>query len=157
MREVQTPSWAQQVLDEHRELREKVAELQEFLKRPRPEPGESGAHTWAAALSRRLVKLHDELVRHFRFEDEGGMAEDIARRHPRAANAIDEIVGEHPALLRRVRRLMNVTLTYSEGRRPEDPSLRRRVAELLDRLERHERAETEMIHRLACDDIGIGD
>jgi hypothetical protein len=76
------PTWAQQVAEEHIELRKKIGELRDFLTIDRPAPGETGAHTWAADLAHQLVRLHDELFRHFRFEDEGGMVEEIALRHP---------------------------------------------------------------------------
>jgi hypothetical protein len=157
MSEVLAPTFAQQVSEEHRELRRKVFELREFLKMPRPRPGEPGAHTWAAALLQQLASFHDELCRHFRFEDEGGMVEDMVREHPRVANAAEALAAEHPELLGEVRWLMNDTLTYSEGHRPEDRALRRRTTDLLDCLRKHEQAEIEMIHRLECDDIGVGD
>jgi len=157
MVETMTRSWAQQVLEEHRELRRKKDRLRDYLEQPRPEPGTAGAHTWAAGLARQLVTFHDELFRHFRFEDEGGMVEEIRTRHPRATADVERLVGEHPELLRRVRKLMNEVLTYSEGRAPEDPSLRRRVTALLNRLERHECEETCMIHDLEVQDLGLGD
>lgn len=157
MPEVMTPTWAQQVLEEHRELRRKKDRLREYLREPRPEAGATGAHTWAAGLARQLVTLHDELFRHFRFEDEGGMVEEIKTRHPRATAEVDRLVGEHPEMLREVRDLMNEALTYSEGREPEDPSLRHRVTVFLNRLERHECQETCMIHDLEILDLGQGD
>ncbi len=85
------------------------------------------------------------------------MVEDVALRHPRAASAIDGIVAEHPAMLQNLRRLMTATLTYSEGRTPEDPGLRARVRRLLDCLEKHERDETELIQCLESQDLGAMD
>ena len=157
MPEVMSRTWAEQVLDEHRELRRKKDELRDYLRRPRPETGATGAHTWAAGLATQLVALHDELYRHFRFEEEGGMAEEIETRHPRATVDVERLMGEHPALLKKVRSLMDEVLTYSEGRAIEDPSLRQRVTRFLNRLERHECGETCMIHDLALLDLGLGD
>ncbi len=157
MSEVMSRTWAQQVLEEHRELRKKKDRLREYLQKPRPEAGTTGAHTWAAELARQLVALHDELFRHFRFEDEGGMVEEIRTRHPRATVDVERLVGEHPEMLRDIRKLMNEVLTYSEGRAPEDPSLRYRVTALLNRLERHECEEDCMIHDLELLDLGLGD
>lgn len=157
MAEVMTKTWTEQVLEEHRELRGKKERLREYLRAPRPETGATGAHTWAAGLARQLLSLHDELFRHFRFEDEGGMVEDIKVRHPRATAQVEGLVSEHPEMLDEARRLMNETLTYSEGREPEDPSLRLRVTALLNRLERHECEEDCMIHDLELLDLGQGD
>lgn len=157
MSDLQAPPWFQQVLEEHRELHRTVAGIREFLQLPRPEPGETGAHAWAARLSKSLVAFHDELFRHFRFEDEGGMAEDIARRHPRAAAAAEQLSNEHTEILSEVRLLMNETLTYSQAGSSTELSLRRRVTAVLDRLGQHERSEIDMIQSLETDDLGIGD
>ena len=157
MPEVLLHGHAARVLEEHRELRGKVTELRQFLDNPRPEVGKRGSHTWAAGLSQQLVMLHDQLFRHFRFEDEGGLVEEISFRHPRAANAIQELCGDHAQMLRRLRGLMGEALDYSEGRTPEDPALRHHVSDLLDHLEEHEREETDLIERLEFEDIGAAD
>lgn len=149
-----TDHWAQQVLEEHRELTRKNLQLRQFLAAPRPEVGSEGAHSWAAELAGQLVALHDELFRHFRFEDEGGMVEDISTSHPRASAKIEDLVNEHPLFLRKVRRLMEEALTYSEGNTPEVPALRRSVIALLDRLQIHEQEENHLIQSLEYRDIG---
>lgn len=157
MIEAATEKWTDEVLRQHRELNQLVADLRLFLEDPRPEVNKKGSHSWAADLAGRLVRLHDALFRHFRFEEEGGMVEDVALRHPRAASAIDGIVAEHPVMLRQLRQLMTATLTYSEGQTPEDPGLRARVGTLLDCLEKHERNETELLQCLESQDLGAMD
>lgn len=157
MVEAATEQWTEEVLEQHRELNQMVSDLRLFLLQPRPDVGQKGCHVWAAELAARLVTLHDSLFRHFRFEEEGGMVEDVALRHPRASDAIDGIVAEHPVMLRELRRLMTATLTYSEGHSPEDPTLRGRVGKLLDCLEKHERNETELLQCLESQDLGAMD
>jgi iron-sulfur cluster repair protein YtfE (RIC family) len=152
-----TETWIQQVMEEHRQLKELLAELRAFLEQPRPEIGEDGAHPWAAELSKKLVSLHDELFRHFRYEEEGGMVEELSRNHPEQSRKIDEVVDEHPQILAEVRQLMAATLAYSVGQQPDDPSLRRRIIALLERLDRHERAETELIQSVEYQDVGAAD
>jgi hypothetical protein len=157
MPEVLTDTWAQQVTDEHRELRAKVARLREFLAAPRPPVGEPGAHSWATLLSGQLSTLHDELYRHFRLEDESEMVEDISSAHPRAAFEINRIVNEHPRMLAEARELIGATLAYSAEETESDLPLRRRVTALLDWLEKHEREETDLIQRLEYRDTGAAD
>lgn len=157
MPETVTGTWREQVLDEHRELRATIVFLREFLQEPRPDIGRSGSHSWAAELAKQLASLHDELFRHFRHEEEGGMVEEISLEHPRASARIETIVDQHPAMLRELRHLTNMALTYSEGRSPSDPALRQRVKALLDGLDKHEREETDLIQRLALRDSGVGD
>jgi len=154
MPEPLTKSWARQVLEEHRELRKKVKGLREYICEPRPAIGEVGAHSWAADLASQLVNLHDELVRHFRFEDQSGMVEDVAMQHPRALGRAEDLVDEHPQMLKELRRLMAEALDYSEGHPPEDCPLRRSVCALLNQLEEHERDENDLIMSLEFDDLG---
>lgn len=157
MPEVLTKSWAEQVAEEHRELRAKVAKLREFLSAPRPEVRAPGSHTWATELSSQLSTLYDELFKHFRLEDECGMVEDVSSSHPRAAGEITRIVGEHPRMLEEARQLIGLTLTYSTTQEPMDVPLRQRVVALLDWLEKHEREETDLIQRVEYRDTGAAD
>lgn len=157
MPDVITHQWAAQVLEEHEHLRELIAELKSFLEKPRPKVGEKGAHTWSSDLSQRLVTLHDELFRHFRFEEQGGMVEELSVAHPRFSDRIEEVVSEHPQMLKAVRTIMVDALAYSEGEKPEDPQLRRRVLAVLEQLHEHERKETDLIQRAEYRDTGAAD
>lgn len=157
MPEVKTEEWIDQVLDEHRELREALARLRGFLEGPRPEVGQKGAHRWSSELSSQLVTLHDKLFRHFRYEDDSGMVETLTQRHPRATRRIEELSDEHPAMLQEIRNLTFELLAYSEGRPRGDTAFRRRLTTLLDQLDRHERDETDLIQRLEYRDLGAGD
>lgn len=149
--------WMEQVLAEHRYLREAVDETQEFLDSPRPSVGEKGSHTWAVELSQRLVHLHDELFRHFRFEEQAGVIEDLTVHHPEAARELSIVLGEHPEMLREIRQITSDVLAYSDGEKPENPRLRRRVGTLLETLRKHEHHETHLIQRLEYRDIGVAD
>ena len=157
MVEAVSKGWIEQVLAEHRYLREAVDDTREFLDLPRPGLGAKGSHTWAVELSQRLVHLHDELFRHFRFEEKAGVIEDLTLRHPEAARELEEVLGEHPEMLREIRRITSDVLAYSDGERPEDPRLRRRIADLLEALSKHEEHETHLIQRLEYRDFGTGD
>lgn len=157
MIETKTDNWMEAVLEEHRQLRLMITELREFLRQPRPVAGEKGAHTWATELARWLVKLHDGLYRHFRYEEQSGMAEDITLRHPRTANEVDRLMDEHPQMLAEIRELMAEALDYSEGHLPEDPALRARLERVLDQLAEHECAETKLIQLSELLEVGVGD
>jgi hypothetical protein len=77
------------IVVEHRELRKLTATLRQFLDAPRPEIGTPGAHTWAADLADKLLKLHDTVFRHFRYEESSGVFDDILRETPQAAAAVE--------------------------------------------------------------------
>lgn len=157
MTTVVTKEWIDEVLEEHKRLRVMIAELRQVLCQPRPDAGQPGAHSWASDLSVRLVKLHDELFRHFRFEESVGLVEDVIERHPRAKARLEAIVGQHPEMLSDLKSIMTDALTYSEGKMPEDPRLRQRTLDLLDDLHRHEQEETDLFQRLEYRDHGAMD
>ena len=152
-----TSPWMQRVLDEHRQLRLLISEIREFLGQPRPAIGEKGTHTWGSEFARKLVTLHDGLFRHFRYEERSGMAEDITMSHPRRANEVERLMAEHREILGEVKELMTDALDYSEGHLLDDPTLRTRLNQLLDRLAEHERAENDLVERSALQEVGPGD
>lgn len=157
MPEILTNEWARQVMEEHEELRAKVAGLRALLEAPRPMAGGTGGHEWASRLAVRLTKLHDELSLHFSMEEESGMVEDVSTAHPRAAHEIHRIVDEHPRMLRDTRALIAMALEYSAAREPMEMPLRRRAIALLDWLDEHERQETDLIQRIEYRDTGAAD
>ena len=149
--------WMEQILAEHRQLETSIANLRGFLQAPRPEIGEEGWRRWSARLSRDLVELHHLLVRHFRFEEDGGMMTDLSRKHPRANRWVEDLVGEHGEMLQQIRSITSAVMSYGEGRQPKEPALRRRLTTLFDRLHHHDRTETELIQRLEYEELGSGD
>jgi hypothetical protein len=134
-----------------------VADLKEFLADPRPDAGEKGSHSWAVALSQRLLSLHDELFRHFRFEEETEVIEEILVSHPEITGELQEILGQHPEMLSQLRRIVSDVLSYSEGVSPEDPKIRRRISDLLDVLHHHEEAENHLFQRIEYRDVAAAD
>ena len=147
----------ERILEEHRQLRQMVSELRDFLDQPRPAVGQPGAHSWAAELSQWLVKLHDGLFRHFRYEEQSGMVEDITMLHPRRTAEIEGLITEHREMLSEIKQLMTEALDYSEGQLLDDPSLRTRLIALLDQFAEHERTETDLVQRAALQEVGTGD
>jgi iron-sulfur cluster repair protein YtfE (RIC family) len=147
----------EKVIAEHRELRQMVQGMCEFLQQERPEVGTEGAHQWAATLSERLVKLHDKLFLHFREEDESGMFQELAEKFPRASTALENLDREHKEMLSELREIVSSTMSYSEEDSSAGPGLRQRTCGLLDKLIHHEEQETNLIEKLYYDDIGVGD
>ena len=157
MIETATQSWVQSVLEQHRHLQGVVRDLEEFLNAPRPDTGEKGSHTWAVALSQRLLSMHDELFRHFRFEEEAGVLEEIFENHPEAANRLTEILEEHPEMLSGLRRIVSDVLSYSEGVSPENPQIRLRISNLIEVFHHHEQEENHLFQRIEYRDVGAAD
>ncbi len=155
--ETKARQWMQQVLEEHRQLQAAITAMRGFLEQPRPDIGDDAARGWSARLSKDLVELHHLLVRHFRFEEDGGMMTDLSEKHPRADRWVDDLIDEHRDLLHDVRAITEAVMFYEEGRQPENPAIRRRLNELFDRLHSHDKTETDLIQRLEYQELGSGE
>lgn len=147
-------AWVEAVMEQHRQLRSEVEQVESFLAAPRPVAGEKGSHVWAVKLSQRLLALHDELFQHFRFEEEVDVKEEILAMHPEVTRSLEEVFLEHPAMLRELRHIVSDALSYSEGINPEDPQLRRRIARLLEKFHQHEQEENRLFQRMEYRDVG---
>ena len=147
----------EQVLQDHRELREIVIKLREFCGRPRPEVDAREAPAWASELAQRLVKFHDRVYRHFDEEEGSGFLDSISQTFPHASRSVDALKEQHQSLLADLRSLINAAIVYAENRTPDGPRLRQRTHRLLDEFEQHEHAETELAQKLITEDLGCGD
>ena len=157
MTDTESTDWVEEVLEQHRQLRTEVRELESFLAAPRPVAGEKGSHVWAVQLSLRLLALHDELFQHFRFEEEAEAKDEVFASHPEASKKLEEVYSDHPAMLQELRHVVSDVLSYSEGIHPEDPQLRRRIARLLEKFHQHEQEENHLFQRMEYRDVGVGD
>jgi len=155
MTETLTKEWVQKVLEQHRHLQSVVANLEGFLAAPRPESGEDGSHTWAVEVSRKLLSLHDELYRHFRFEEETEVMNEMIANHPVSAVKLKSVLDEHPGMLARLRLIVSDVLAYSEGVSPTDPRIRTRIADLLEEFHQHEREENHLFQQIEYRDTGV--
>ncbi|UCF67992.1 MAG: hypothetical protein JSV80_01460 [Acidobacteriota bacterium] len=146
----------QQKLEQHGELLQINRELSEFIQRPRPEPDETGAREWAAALYHQLVTLHERLTRHFLGREQGLLSE-LRSSYPRATHQLGQMREEHGQLLTTLRGLIADALCYAESTCPPDPHLRDRSRRLLDGISAHESSVTELVQELILTDLGSGD
>ena len=149
--------WIEQIMAEQRHMRVVVAELRQFVTRPRPEIRATGAHRWATELAERLLRLHDEMYRHFRFEEGSELLGKLEESHPEAGRDAAMTSGQHVELLDSVRQLISDALAYSAGLQAGDGRLRARTARVLEDLARHQQAEDHLLQRLEYRDLGAGD
>lgn len=147
----------EEVLREHEELRNTISKLREFVAARQPEIHEEGCHPWAASLLARIATLHDRVCCHFRREEAEGLLDRLTILHPQAAREIENLKSDHDKILADIRDLMVATLSYSEGKSPDDPKLSGRLGRILDNLVDHEKSETDLITRVEYDDIGTAD
>jgi hemerythrin-like domain-containing protein len=152
------PTSFPEILEEHRTLRQAIADLREFLEQPRPESGQEERESWASTLARKLTLLHGRTLRHFRQEERGGgIFEDLETHHPRAAAAVAGLRRDHDRILAEVRALLPAVLIYGEGKDPVNPHLRQWTLSVLEDFSEHEKEETDLFQRMHYQDVEGGE
>lgn len=142
------------VVAEHHMLRRMMSELRASLENPTPGAPDQTEHAWADALAERLLKLHDELVLHFREEEDSGFFDSLTTEFPHLAHRLDQLEGEHAWMLGEAREIVTSCMSFAESGSGIGQELADRTLQLLARLEAHEQSENELIQRAYAVDLG---
>lgn len=128
---------ARVAVDEHRNLRRLVTQVEAAFSRPEPHAS-SGPDVVAA----RLDALRGPLGAHFDEEERAGLFDQIERDAPEHASLCERLKGEHETILRRLDTLREASPV--DRRRPLWMA---EVRHLLDEVHGHETRETDLLNR----------
>ena len=131
------------LLEEHRELRQALAEVRDFLER-------RGAATRGRKLASLLEALHLRLGTHFSVEELGGLFDRIAALAPESTPKAQALLHEHGTLLARARHLRD------RAAGPLGAPLAE-VRRLLADLESHEERENLLFLRVVETEVAAQD
>ncbi len=129
-----------QVLEEHRQLRKELAEL-ERLTAATPSAEARGA--WLDDLSRRIGSLRPDLEAHFDLETRSGFFEDIERAWPNAAAQCVTFLRDHRRYLDRLDAVLG-SLAARPAADGAVTALAAEVRSIVTELHRHETRENEL-------------
>jgi len=140
---------------EHRELRRRIARLQEQLDalEAAGNEAESIRHR-ASGVAVDLVRLHEELVVHFAEEETSGFFDELLIGFPEHGRELEKLRAQHAELLSEARRVVTDSQELAEGGVGSADDLLRRARDLLDGLLHHEQAETGLMQRVYTEDLG---
>jgi hypothetical protein len=131
----------------HRVLREQVRRLRAHLLRS---PPDNQRLAWLAVLCLELVDLTDVLASHFEAEETDDALAEALERRPDLVRRVRRLAEQHRGMLRA---LDGVRMTLGELPLQHVAA---RILSLLERLEEHEREETELLQVLYLEDEGQG-
>ena len=136
-------NWPERSLDlEHQTLFTCLAEV---LKSARPPAAFAEHLDWKRAVGAHLHRLTHLLTDHFRSEEaEGGLYDRLRAHHPGDEAELNELIAEHGLLARWV---AGVWQGFHDGHVPA-ATLESELRGFLQALERHERREAGLVHRL---------
>jgi hypothetical protein len=137
------------LLVQHRELHDLLVEARGAFEQPTGEVARAEA-------AGRLGGLRQHLARHFEQEERGGFMEESLTRMPRLAAAVREVMGEHPALLADLDRLLKRLAARDSGEEAWRQAGRDFEA-FASRLLAHERNENAVIQEGYNEDLGLVD
>ena len=126
-------------------------ELKDLMERP-VSPAQSG---WLNSVRDSLLSLDSHLKTHFAFEEFGGFMEEIVAVSPNASPQVERLKQDHQTIHAESEKLCRI----ARGGAPssETAQLRKKILHLLERLNRHEHSENELVQRVLMDDLGTTD
>lgn len=126
----------------HTEL---LADLQQLV----TDAGELGL----APLRTSLLKTRQDLMNHFRLEEENGYLDEVRKREPCLEQTLTKLEGEHCKLLQE----LDDILAQLEYPQPDAEPLQRHVRLWIHNVRGHEIRENDLIQDAFVHDLGAGD
>lgn len=140
------------ICQEHRAMEPLLVAMRGFTHVPRPVP-----EGWLVQLRERFAHLRAHVHKHMALEEAGGYLAPVRERRPTLTSKIDRMRHEHlelAALMTGIH-LAICELTPADEMRLADAC--RRIATLLEFLDRHEDTENLLVCATMNEDLGIGD
>ncbi len=131
---------------QHRHLRDLLTELGTLTRNP------EGFEAAKGALVAKLRALREMVQAHFAFEEEGGYMSEVLRKAPRFLPEVERLEAQHTEILRSLDGLTRTNLDETDAE-----TFLAEVHDLIDRLVRHEREETDVVQRSVIEETGSGD
>ena len=144
---------AEQLQQEHQMIGAAAKELQDLVRRPLS-PHEERSD-WLNSVRDSLFSLGSHLKTHFAFEEFGGFMEEVVGASPNASPQVERLKQDHQTILAESERLCRMARGGSPS--SETSQVRKKILHLLELLNRHEHAETELVQRVLMDDLGTTD
>ena len=145
---------AEQLQQEHQMIGAAAKELKDLVERP-VGPHEEEPSNWLNSVRDSLLSLSSHLKTHFAFEEFGGFMEEVVCASPNASPQVERLKQDHQTILAESERLCRMARRGSSS--SETSQLRKKILHLLELLNRHEHAETELVQRVLTDDLGTTD
>lgn len=144
--------FAKRTLDEHHHLAETRTRLRHLLEQCINHPGQD-----QKGQLRSLFKdFNDHLLRHMDFEEEGGYMAPLLEVRPTVSSKVEQLQADHDHLRSELEEVMKEIESTGEFCQPVMDMILR-LANLLDFVETHERAENGLVMETFFQDTGDKD
>lgn len=144
---------AEQLQQEHQMIGAAAKKLTDLVERPVSPHQEQSS--WLNSVRDSLLSLGSHLKTHFAFEEFGGFMEEVVGESPNASPQVERLKQDHQTILAESERLCRMARGGSPS--SDTAQLRKKILHLLERLNRHEHAENELVQRVLTDDLGTTD
>lgn len=119
-------------------------------------PAAGRTQSWSSRLRRALGDLHTALENHIEVaEESGGLFEEIMRREPRLANAIERLRSDHAALMETLAKANQRLGSIHEAASVEE--MRDVALVLLHGIFAHRHRGAELVYEAYNVDVSVGD
>jgi hypothetical protein len=143
----------EEALAEHREICEKLEELETWLSAPREGP----ADRWLAHLRERVEGLLGLIRPHFAAEEAGPLYREVPEEFPRFSRPIGRLFDDHRQMVGDWENLIEATRTADHPLPSRVRELTLRTRTLIHAMKRHELEENEILQQAHWDDLAEAD
>ncbi|RLB47521.1 MAG: hypothetical protein DRJ42_25235 [Deltaproteobacteria bacterium] len=137
----------EEILEDHRHVRASLEDLEKHIGQETADEG-----PWRDHLKGLLSDFEERLKKHFKFEEEGGLFEQLKEEAPRLANRVDKIFADHPAILAQLQKLSGGLSTGPSGMSMS--VLIEETSKLITHVREHEAEENDIMMGALWDDVG---
>jgi hypothetical protein len=138
----------QEILHQHEQVMHAVDRLDLLLGAPMKKLSEDRVRQIIIA---DVWSLHDDLAKHFEFEEEGGYLELVTNKRPGLSKSVEALQAQHQQVLDKLTKVLDA------DSKTELAELALELAEAIDLLREHEAAENELVLAAVNEDIAAGD
>jgi hypothetical protein len=138
---------------EHKEICEKLEDLEAWLAAPREKPAER----WPDGLRERIEVVLALLRPHFASEETGPLYREVPKDFPRLDGPIRRLFDDHRKMVSDWEDLIAATRDADHPLSSHVRELTLRTRTMIHAMKRHEQEENEIIQRAYWDDLAEGD
>jgi len=144
---------AQRIEEDHTLLHKHIASLIAEMNRT-IEP-ESFSH-WKLDFLWELRDFHNQLLKHFDLEEEGGLREDVTRLAPQFVFRYEMLEEDHGKIVADLNHVLDVVKGIDAPDSPRIERVNNRINDVIKLLQAHERDVDSLLQEVYCQEYGRG-
>lgn len=145
---------AQRIEEDHALLQERISSVTSMMSQP-AQLDEFGK--WKLDFLWELRDFHNQLLKHFDLEEEGGLKEDVMHLAPQFTYRYEMLEEDHGKIVADLNHILQVVKDIEGPSSARFERVHERISDLIKVLKEHERDVDDLLQDVYCQEYGRGD